>query len=46
MSERSDDLLRCLVHIIGRASIPPETEYEQVGGGRNRSKRLIYVMER
>ena len=32
-SEHSDELLRCLVHIIGRASMPIETVYDLVGRG-------------
>ena len=34
MSELSDDLLRCLVHIVGRASMPTETVLELVGKGK------------
>ena len=34
MSELSDDLLRCLVHIVGRASMPTETVLEFVGKGK------------
>jgi hypothetical protein len=43
MSERSDDLLRCLVHIIGRASILPETVYEQVGRGKKADRSFQFV---
>ena len=32
-SEHSDQLLRCLVHIIGRAAMPPEKVFEIVGRG-------------
>ncbi|SRR5713226_2384224 len=32
-AEHSDQLLRCLVHIIGRAAMPPEKVYELVGRG-------------
>jgi hypothetical protein len=34
MGELSDDLLRCLVHIVGRASMPTETVCELVGNGK------------
>lgn len=34
MSEVSDDLLRCLVHIVGRASMPNEMVREIVGKGK------------
>lgn len=32
-TEHSDQLLRCLVHIIGRAAMPPEKVLELVGRG-------------
>ena len=31
---QTDQLLRCLVHIIGRAAMPPEKVCELIGGGR------------
>jgi hypothetical protein len=34
MNELADDLLRCLVHIVGRASMPTETVFELVGRGK------------
>jgi len=34
MSEQSDDLLRCLVHIVGRASMPTETVRQLIGKGK------------
>lgn len=32
-TEYSDQMLRCLVHIIGRAAMPPEKVFELVGRG-------------
>jgi hypothetical protein len=34
----TEDLLLCLVHVIGRAAIPVEEVQEVVGSGRNRIK--------
>lgn len=34
MSELSDDFLRCLVQIVGRASMPTETVRELIGKGK------------
>jgi hypothetical protein len=34
MNDLANDLLRCLVHIVGRASMPTDTVSELVGHGR------------
>lgn len=33
-TEHTDELLRCLMHIIGRAAMPQEKVYELIGGGK------------
>lgn len=33
LSEETDQLLRCLMHILGRASMPIKTVYDLVGRG-------------
>jgi hypothetical protein len=34
----AEDLLRCLVHIVGRTAVPVEVTREVVGSGKNRAK--------
>ncbi len=34
----TEDLLRCIVHIVGRTAVPVETTRAVVGGGKNRAK--------
>jgi hypothetical protein len=33
-NEQTDELLRCLMHILGRAAMPPEKVVELIGGGK------------
>jgi hypothetical protein len=33
-NEQTDQLLRCLMHILGRAAVPPEKVVELIGGGK------------
>lgn len=33
-TEQTDQLLRCLMHIFGRATMPPKKVYEFIGGGK------------
>lgn len=37
-SEQTNQLLRCLVHIIGRAAMPPEKVCELIGPGKKQVK--------
>lgn len=33
-----NDLLRCLVHLVGRAAIPPDTVLDVIGSGKKQLK--------
>ena len=36
----AEDLLRCLIHIMGRSAVPVEEVREIVGNGKNRSESI------